>query len=134
MVSGGYTSTGIRNRIFSLSSAAASHVSRFFVSEMGGDLSSGSTMTVMGKAKDVVVYLSPTGSDADGLPLAGAKLASFEALAPGLVDVPAHPVAPANISTAAATSPRPSAITSARQTFLEYVDTRYGVRQTGVVQ
>jgi hypothetical protein len=97
-------------------------------------------MTVMGKAKDVVVYLSPTGSDADGLPLAGVELASVEALAPGpvdvlgLVDVPAHPVAPANISTAAATSPRPSAITSARQTSLEYVDARYGIRQTGAVQ
>jgi hypothetical protein len=64
-------------------------------------------MTVRGTAKDVAVYLLPTGSDADGLALAGAELASVEALAAGLVDVPVHAVAPTKISTADASTPRP---------------------------
>jgi hypothetical protein len=76
-------------------------------------------MTVSGTAKEVVVYVSPTGSDADGLALAGAELAAGEALRLGLseplglVDEPVHAVAPTKISTADATKPRPSRITGA---------------------
>jgi len=85
------------------------------VSAMGGDLSSGSTMTVKGMAKEVDVYLSPTGSDGEGLTLAAAELAALasdEAL--GLVDGPdpAHAAAPMMISsTEAAAGIRPLILT-----------------------